>query len=72
MNNKHYTIPAKKVWDSQKPKYNGFAVGHGPHKNKKAYTRKEKHKQDPVSWDLGSGLLACEILIPIGLLIIFG
>lgn len=47
-------IPADKVWDARKPKYNGYAVGHGPHRNKKAYNRKRKHRDK----DLEEGLLA--------------
>lgn len=30
----------------QLPKYNGFGGGYGPHKNKKRYNRKQKHKKD--------------------------
>lgn len=26
----------------KKPRYNGWQTGHGPHKNKKAYDRKDK------------------------------
>lgn len=29
---------------SQMPKFNGYGVGYGPHKNKKKYSRKEKYK----------------------------
>lgn len=38
---KKYTITSEQQFDFQKPKYNGFAGGYGPHKNKK-----EKRKQN--------------------------
>ena len=35
-------ISAVKATEFNKPKYNGFMNGHGPHKNKKKYDRKDK------------------------------
>lgn len=48
------TIPADRVWQAHKPKYNGYACGYGAHRNKKAYRRKQKHRDK----DLEEGLLA--------------
>lgn len=53
---KRYVIPADKVWQAHKPKYNGFACGHGAHRNKKAYRRKPKHQRD-LSYEQGSAIL---------------
>lgn len=39
---KKYKITSKKLFDFQKPKWNGYVAGHGPHKNKKKYNRKDK------------------------------
>lgn len=36
------TITAMQIFDAQKPQFNGFGCGHGAHKNKKAYNRKDK------------------------------
>lgn len=42
-------ITSAQLFDMQKPQYNGYICGHGPHKSKKIYNRKNK------SWkhDLG-------------------
>jgi hypothetical protein len=37
-------ITAEQRFDVEKPRYNAHQTGHGAHKNKKAYTRKTKHK----------------------------
>ena len=39
-------IPKEKVLEAEKPRYNPFQTGHGAHKNKKVYTRKQKHRKD--------------------------
>ena len=36
------TITSMQLFDAQKPLYNGFNYGHGPHKSKKVYNRKDK------------------------------
>ena len=33
------SIPGEMIWDAQKPRYNGWQTGHGPHKSAKAYDR---------------------------------
>ena len=38
-------IPKEKVLEVEKPRYNPFQTGHGENKNKKVYTRKEKHRK---------------------------
>lgn len=38
-------IDAMTVWQSQKPRYNGYACGYGAH-GKNKYSRKQKHKID--------------------------
>ena len=43
---KKYVITSEQMFDFQKPKFNGFACGHGLHKNKKAYSRKGKYRND--------------------------
>lgn len=35
-------ITKEQLFDFDKPKYNGFGCGHGAHKNKKKYNRKDK------------------------------
>lgn len=35
-------ITKEQLFNLQKPKYNGFAGGYGPHKNKRKYNRKDK------------------------------
>lgn len=35
-------ITKEQLFDFNKPKYNGFGCGHGAHKNKKKYSRKDK------------------------------
>jgi hypothetical protein len=37
-------ITAQQQFDVEKPRYNAHQTGHGAHKNKKAYTRKCKHR----------------------------
>lgn len=37
-------IDAVTVWESQKPRYNGFACGHGAHGKRKYDRNKEKRK----------------------------
>lgn len=37
-------IDAVTVWESQKPRYNGFACGYGAHGNRKYDRNKEKRK----------------------------
>lgn len=44
-------ITAEQIFNSQKTQYNGFSCGHGPHKNKKKYNRKDK------SWQKDMGLI---------------
>lgn len=42
---KEYKITSEQMFDFQKPKFNGFACGTGPHKDKSKYNRKrEKQK----------------------------
>lgn len=35
-------ITKEQLFDFNKPKYNGWQTGNGPHKNKKKYNRKNK------------------------------
>lgn len=35
-------LSSEEAFDVQKPRYNGWQTGHGKHKNKKAYDRKDK------------------------------
>lgn len=35
-------ITKEQLFNFQKPKYNGFGGGYGPHKNKRKYNRKDK------------------------------
>lgn len=45
MSKKEYIrIPAEKVWQAQKPHYNGYACGHGPHGDKSYNRNKEKRR----------------------------
>lgn len=37
-------IPKELVFNATKERYNPYQGGYGAHKNKKAYTRKDKHK----------------------------
>lgn len=39
------TISKEMIFNSTKERYNPFQGGYGAHRNKKAYNRKEKHKQ---------------------------
>ena len=39
-----FVIPKDLIMLAEKPRYNAHQGGYGPHKNKKAYTRKDKHK----------------------------
>lgn len=39
-------LSAKEVWQIKKPRYNGWQTGHGKHKNKKVYDRKDKSWKD--------------------------
>lgn len=39
-----FEIPKDLLIKAATPKFNSHQGGYGPHKNKKAYTRKEKHK----------------------------
>ena len=41
-------IDAVTVWESQKPRYNGFACGYGAHGKRKYDRNKEKRK--PLDW----------------------
>lgn len=41
---KKYTISKEKIWNARKPKFNGYAIGYGPHGDTK-YNR-QKNKQD--------------------------
>ena len=36
------TITSMQIFDAQKPQFNGYGCGHGPHKSKKSYNRKDK------------------------------
>lgn len=38
-------ITKEQRFETEKPRYNAHQGGYGAFKNKKAYTRKEKHKQ---------------------------
>lgn len=42
MAKKKYVVPAELIWQVKKPRFNGFACGHGPHRSKKVYDRKDK------------------------------
>ena len=42
------TIDAMTIWESQKPRYNGFACGHGAH-GKRGYNRNAM-KRKPLDW----------------------
>lgn len=45
MSKKEYIrIPAEKVWQAQKSRYNGYACGHGPHGDKSYNRNKEKRQ----------------------------
>lgn len=45
MSKKEYIrIPAEKVWQAQKPHYNGYACGHGPYDDKSYNRNKEKRR----------------------------
>lgn len=38
-------IDRRIVWNAHKPRFNAWACGHGPHKNRKVYDRRaEKRK----------------------------
>lgn len=37
-------MSSEEVTLNQMPKYNGYGVGYGPHKNMKKYSRKSKYK----------------------------
>lgn len=39
-------LSAEEAWQVKKPRYNGWRCGHGKHKNKKAYDRKDKSWKD--------------------------
>lgn len=41
-------IDAVTIWESQKPRYNGFACGHGAH-GKRGYNRNAE-KRKPLDW----------------------
>lgn len=41
-------IDASTVWQAQKPRYNGFACGHGAH-GKRGYNRNAE-KRKPLDW----------------------
>lgn len=68
MKHQRLVIPADKVWQAKKPRYNGFACGHGAHRNRKAYRRKAKHAR-PYNQD-EYGVLALLIMLPIIFLMI--
>ena len=40
-----FEIPKDILIAAKKPRYNAYQGGTGAHKSKKAYTRKQKHKQ---------------------------
>ena len=44
----HLVIDAVTVWEAQKPRYNGFACGHGAH-GKRGYNRNAE-KRKPIDW----------------------
>jgi hypothetical protein len=67
---KRYVIPADKVWQAKKPKYNGFACGHGAHRSKKAYRRKPKHARD-ISYEDGVGIMGLGLGVFLGLCILY-
>ena len=71
MKQKPIVIPAERIWDAHKPRFNGYACGHGAHRNKKAYTRKQKHRRE-LSYKDGSGLLMLIIMLPIMLMLLHG
>ena len=35
-------ITSMQIFDAHKPQFNGYIYGHGPHKSKKIYNRKNK------------------------------
>lgn len=39
---RYLKITSEQLFDFQKPRYNGFGIGYGAHKNKKKYSRKNK------------------------------
>lgn len=39
-------LSAEEAWQVKKPRYNGWQCGHGKHKSKKAYNRKDKSWKD--------------------------
>lgn len=41
---KKYIISKEDIWKAKKPKYNGFAIGHGPHGDTK-YNRRNNKKE---------------------------
>jgi hypothetical protein len=67
---KRYVVPADKVWQGKKPKYNGFKCGYGAHRSKKAYRRRPKH-QRPISYEDGAGLMGLGIAVFLGCCILY-
>lgn len=47
-NEKKYIISKEKVWQAKKPKFNGFAVGHGVHGDTKYNRKKEKENLEKI------------------------
>lgn len=41
-----HVLSAEEVWQVKKPRYNGWQTGHGKHKSKKIYDRKDKSWRD--------------------------
>lgn len=39
-------MTSEEAWQTKKPRYNGWQCGHGKHKNKKTYDRKDKSWKD--------------------------
>lgn len=39
------TIPGEMIWESQKPRFNGWQTGHGVHKSAKVYDRNRAKRE---------------------------
>ena len=39
------TIPGEMIWESHKPRFNGWQSGHGAHKSAKDYDRKAMKRE---------------------------
>lgn len=43
---KVYHLLSEEATLKKMPKFNGFGIGYGPQRNKKKYSRKEKHRSN--------------------------